>query len=421
MNDFGSFSRAHSNNSRRIIVFFGVCLIFFIFYFTIDSLGTSPAYDYHPSRVSIPDVDYQAANGNQVQNGVDGSHIGQKKVDRPLTIQEAPKILIWTGLYQDPTWEHSVEKLLPCGCFVTRKRTYLNEAKIIIFHWRNLQVNDLPVKRSDQKWIWLHTESPHHTWRSNVMSSLQSKFDCWATYRQDSDFYIPYGVIEPRDSFNASMDSNLISTKLESKPKSIAWMVSNCKAPSGRDDYVKQLSNHIAVDIYGACGKLKCSFFSDFRSQGCWQKMANEYKFYLSFENSICTDYFTEKVVNIMSYNIIPIVFGGAQYSSVLPNHSFINALDYKSPKELASYLNYLSSNETAYNEYFDWKKSYHVKLMIPDRYDDIFCQIFTGLTGPEPKQCKGTNGENLVKWWFGGGHCKKWRPNIGLVKHEVY
>jgi hypothetical protein len=44
-----------------------------------------------------------------------------------------------------------------------------------------------------------------------------------------------------------------------------------------------------------------------------------------------------------------------------VPKSGFINAADYKSPKELANYLNYLDSNKTAYNSYFKWKK--HVKF----------------------------------------------------------
>ncbi|XP_053206345.1 glycoprotein 3-alpha-L-fucosyltransferase A-like isoform X2 [Panonychus citri] len=338
----------------------------------------------------------------------------------PITIEEAPKVLLWTGLYQDGTWENSVEKLAPCGVYITRQRKYLAEAKIIIFHWRNLEVTDLPPKLPDQKWIWYHSESPHHTWRSNIMSSLQSKFDCWASYRQDSDFYIPYGRILPRTT-NETKKLNQKTIRLASKPKSIAWMVSNCKAPSGRDDFVRQLSKFMQVDIYGACGKLKCSLPSDFRSQKCWQKMANEYKFYLSFENSICRDYFTEKVVNILDLDIIPIVFGGASYSTVLPEHSFINALDFQSPQQLANYLNYLSNNETAYNEYFTWKHDYSVQLMIPTRYHDIFCLIHQGLSGPNPKQCQGTNGVNLIKWWYGDANCKKWKPDKGLVDFHVY
>ncbi len=39
--------------------------------------------------------------------------------------------------------------------------------------------------------------------------------------------------------------------------------------------------------------------------------------------------------------------------------------MDYKTPKDLADYLIYLSENKTAYNEYFKWKKyaSYHHRM----------------------------------------------------------
>ena len=40
-----------------------------------------------------------------------------------------------------------------------------------------------------------------------------------------------------------------------------------------------------------------------------------------------------------------------------IPKSGFINALDFKSPKHLAEYLNYLDNNQTAYNSYFKWKK----------------------------------------------------------------
>lgn len=40
-----------------------------------------------------------------------------------------------------------------------------------------------------------------------------------------------------------------------------------------------------------------------------------------------------------MSHDIIPVVYGGANYSHIAPHHSYINALDFTSPEELAQYL----------------------------------------------------------------------------------
>ena len=53
-------------------------------------------------------------------------------------------------------------------------------------------------------------------------------------------------------------------------------------------------------------------------------------------------------------YRIVPVVFGLADYSSIAPPHSFINALDFPNVNSLAKYLLYLSENTTAYNQYFE-------------------------------------------------------------------
>jgi hypothetical protein len=60
------------------------------------------------------------------------------------------------------------------------------------------------------------------------------------------------------------------------------------------------------------------------------------YKFYLSFENSVCDDYVTEKYFNILKYNVIPVTFSGVNFSAIgAPPHSSINVLDFGSPKKL--------------------------------------------------------------------------------------
>lgn len=56
----------------------------------------------------------------------------------------------------------------------------------------------------------------------------------------------------------------------------------------------KELQKYIPVDIYGACGTLKCAISE---KQKCDQMLNTDYKFYLAFENSLCYDYITEKFV----------------------------------------------------------------------------------------------------------------------------
>lgn len=86
------------------------------------------------------------------------------------------------------------------------------------------------------------------------------------------------------------------------------------------------------MDIYGGCGPFKCPRA---RTEECWKKIEAEYKFYLSFENSICLDYVTEKFFFAMNHTVVPVTLGGTNYTSIAPTHSHIDVIpDYVDPKE---------------------------------------------------------------------------------------
>ena len=91
--------------------------------------------------------------------------------------------------------------------------------------------------------------------------------------------------------------------------------------------------------------------------------MNNTYKFYLAFENSICPDYVTEKFFDIFKYryNVIPVVYNGADMASIAPPHSYISVRDYSSVEHLAQYLSIVSSNDTLFASYFWWRDYYKV------------------------------------------------------------
>jgi len=143
-------------------------------------------------------------------------------------------------------------------------------------------------------------------------------------------------------------------------------MASHCGTHGNRDGYVRQLKRFIQVDAYGGCGHLKLGNcgkdYTGASPEGCYDLLESKhYKFYLSFENSICTDYVSENFFWIMTRNMVPVVYGGAGYGRIAPPHSYIDANQFE-PKELAEYLLLLDANETLYNEYFWWKDYYYVE-----------------------------------------------------------
>ena len=135
-------------------------------------------------------------------------------------------------------------------------------------------------------------------------------------------------------------------------------MVSHCRTPGKRDEYVKLLQKYIPVDIFGKCGPLTCSKTNFSCSPAMLEKT---YKFYLSFENAACVDYVTEKAWKILRVNVVPVVMGGADYKRLLPPRSYIDVRDFRSAKHLAEYLVMLSHNDALYRQYFEWKRHYKV------------------------------------------------------------
>ena len=92
------------------------------------------------------------------------------------------------------------------------------------------------------------------------------------------------------------------------KNRTAAWFVSHCATQARRELYAKKLKKYVDVDIYGKCGKLKCPRAKE---DQCFKDMEAQYLFYLSFENSVCEDYVTEKFFRILHYNVIPGMYIG--------------------------------------------------------------------------------------------------------------
>ena len=93
------------------------------------------------------------------------------------------------------------------------------------------------------------------------------------------------------ESFNRDFDYHATKSEMA------AAIISNCGAKSGRLDYIKKLQSFLKIHIFGKCGKT-CpnTFKSNNQTADCREIISKVYMFYFAMENSLCTDYITEKV-----------------------------------------------------------------------------------------------------------------------------
>ncbi|KAK2149711.1 hypothetical protein LSH36_440g00002 [Paralvinella palmiformis] len=240
------------------------------------------------------------------------------------------------------------------NCELSRDRRRVREATVIVYRQYDPYPDWPAVRFSNQTYVHLLSDRPCaiHWW----LPKFDDRINLTLNYRRDAD--IPHHKIARKKDHPAEKKYVPVF-RWENKTKSIVWAVSDCQTASKREDYVAELSKHIDIDVYGSCGSLTCPREQQNQCSEIWEK---KYKFYLAFENSICDGYITEKFYRTLSLELVPVVFGGGDYVTAGPPHSYINVRDYETPKDLAEYLHELAKDKQKYYEYFRWKQIYVIR-----------------------------------------------------------
>ncbi|XP_041362354.1 alpha-(1,3)-fucosyltransferase C-like isoform X2 [Gigantopelta aegis] len=265
------------------------------------------------------------------------------------------KLIVWYNAARQH-WNKSFTGIANCGqhrCKISQNPDHVPQADGVIVNAFYLKPNERPRNHSmKQMWIFYCKEPPSNLYSVKFPSRYWGKVFNWTlTYRADSDFVFPYGALyEKRNP--VKRDWMKIAKE---KSKSVAWFVGNCKTSSRREDYVRKLQSYgINIDIYGRCGKFKCPRKDE---RACLK----DYRFYLAFENSFCSDYVTEKFFKTFEHDIIPVVRGGANYTHLFPRECVINTADFRHIRDLGSYLLRLEKNLTEYASYLQSKGRYRI------------------------------------------------------------
>jgi len=244
----------------------------------------------------------------------------------------------------------------------------------IVFKQRPLSLTDLPPKdqrKSHQIYVHQTFESPVHGGPPDVTPphKFNGLFNMSLSYRREAAIYAPGGrLIKIKQHPEGEKLKQLVTmfgsrnshlAQKEGNGSFVVQMVSTCKTNSGREDLTRHIQKLVTVDVYGNCGPLNCEPMQD---QNCYKMIEKKYKFYLSYENSICKDYITEKYYNLLPYNTIPVVFNGANMSGVAPPHSYISVMDYGSVRDLVEDLKNIAEDDSLFASYFWWRDYYRIQ-----------------------------------------------------------
>ena len=317
---------------------------------------------YKPTRNSnfihypIQDTDNTRATVTTVTTTSEPRHVAKQRIFKILywtsdTKKGSSDAIDWFGLGSQP-----FEKCKYKNCVVTNDRAEYNNSDALLVKMRFEDA--LPAYRFPwQKWVARWHESPangNYTRYNHIFNAT------WTYSATKSDIYTYQYMKRFVPMKNGARHEFPLHPKFfKRKTKMAAWFVSHCSVPSRREELVKALQVYIDIDIYGSCGPLKCGVKMD---KDCDKMLSSDYKFYLSFENSLCQEYVTEKLWRAYANDIIPVVMGASKYATYLPKHSYIDIGSFGSAKDLADYLILLSRDERLYLEYFQWKASYSIE-----------------------------------------------------------
>lgn len=262
-------------------------------------------------------------------------------------------------------------------CTLDHKRCTAKAAGVIAegTEIRQTQWNERWLGSPNQVWAVMGHERPESAERLYSTQKALDKFKAHylMTSMLDSDFPI-----------EGNPPSDLINTyspmcKNETRPGDVFYLTSNCATGSDRDSFVRILMKHMKIDSLGEClrnapfpkalgnididpktGKSYRAIWGDWgkglRALLCY------YRFQVILTNAICDDYMDEKLALAFQYGVIPIYLGMSNVDDYDPgllrgvHRAIISVLDFNDFEELAAHVNHLLKNESALNEYFQFR-----------------------------------------------------------------
>jgi hypothetical protein len=238
----------------------------------------------------------------------------------------------------------------PCStpCTFTTDSDAADDADAIVFHLPSLE-SDLPKRKaSGQLWVAWSLESRVNCPRLDDRSFMAS-FDLTMTYERSSDVWYPY--------FDPTIVSELqrpVVPRTATSP--VVYLQANSFDRFDRLAFSGEVMTRVKVDSFGRIHRNQARTIPPGRRPRV--ALYSRYKFTLAFENSLATDYVTEKLYDPLIAGSVPVYRGAREVAELVPAPGcYIDASDFRSGRELGAYLNHLNSRDDEYLAYQQWRE----------------------------------------------------------------
>ncbi|EGG13865.1 glycosyltransferase [Cavenderia fasciculata] len=309
----------------------------------------------------------------------------------------------WCGLgaskYTLPNYlgQEFTKDQCPVNCFFTGDKNRAAEVDAIMFEAQPMSIYGheylkpdklpkLPPKEVGQTFIHFGYEHEDYFPFMDEPTFMWS-MDLNMTFRQNcqvpTTFACSWGQLA-----NGSIN-NFLNPPMPflQKVPAAAFLAVNCGAGGAvfRNIYIQEMMKYTPIHCLGSCMH-NMDLPPDDNPGPVWNDLGRamnrkvhifgRYRFSLAFENNNLTDYISEKVFTALLSGTLPIYMGAPNIDEFVPQNSIIKTSDFKSPKHLCDYINYLMNNETEYQKYFEWKK-----LPLPAHFIDKYdrCVFYSG------------------------------------------
>lgn len=272
------------------------------------------------------------------------------------------------------------------GVSMLENNFLLPDADVVIVDYPYLSAGMYPQREAGVAMILFFSGESAHSYPDVVAGDFNARFDLTVGLpRGFFDFpgIGPYAV--PAQLLSNAVSSQLSAMQAEGgwsiHRSAVAMAVGHCELGTVRGDYFRDLMGFIRVDSYGKClstatiSPSQVAAAADAPTLPCfgcnWPyrkeklEIFKAYPFVLTFENSNCYDYVTEKIYDAFLSGAVPVYLGAPNIEEWVPRGSFIDARQFSGPEELASYLTALAADPVRYAQYHAWRSQ--------DLYGDAF------------------------------------------------